>query len=118
MTEGQTNGTVFRLFVFYILCTPTFRGQISAQSFIELLMIGNRQFFQLLPQFNGREAEKPRLCHEPSSSKGDTSVQHFIKYIPVLLLREFESPSTISFLILGKVSCRALFKGISDMKTT
>ena len=104
--------------LFIILRICTFRGGISAQSFMELLMIGIRQFFQLLPQFSGREAENPRLRHQPSSSKGDTSVYHFIKNIYVLLLREFQSPSTIFFVTLGKVSGRALFKGISDLKTT
>ena len=73
-TKGQTNGTVFRLRIIYILRIPTFRGGISAQSFMELLMIGIRQFFQLLQQFSGPKAENLRLCHKPSSSKGDTSV--------------------------------------------
>ena len=45
VTEGQTNGPVFRLRVIYILLIPTFRGGIWAPSFMELLMIGIRQFF-------------------------------------------------------------------------
>ena len=79
VTKGQTNGTVFRLRIFYILRSPTFRWGILAQSFIELLMICISQSFQLLPQRSGCEAENPRFCHEPSSFKGDTSVNHFIK---------------------------------------
>ena len=118
LTEGQPYGTVFRLRIIYILRIPTFRGGISAQSFMEMLMIGTRQFFQLLTQFSGREAENPRLWDEPSSSKGGTLVNHFMKNISVLLLREFQSPNTVFFLTLGKVRWRALYKGISDLKTT
>ena len=67
VTEGQTNGTVFRLHVIYILRIPTFRGGISAQSLMELLMIGICKCFHSPPQMIGREAGTPRLCHEPSS---------------------------------------------------
>ena len=49
VTVGQTNSTVFRLRVFYILLIPTFRRGILAQSFMELLRIGIRQFFPTPP---------------------------------------------------------------------
>ena len=45
VTEGRTNGTVFRLRIIYILCIPAFRGGVLAQSFVELLIIGIYQFF-------------------------------------------------------------------------
>ena len=112
VTKGQTNGTVFRLCVIYILRISTFRGGILAQSFMELLMIGICHFFQLIRHLNGPEAEDPRLCHERCSSKGDTYFDHFIGNISVFFLREFQFPNTNCFLTLGKITQRARFKGM------
>ena len=117
VTERQTNGTVFQRCVLYIPGNPTFRGGNPAQSLMELLIIGVRLFFQLIPPISARKAENPRLCHDPSSSKGDTLVNHFVTNISVFFLREFQSPPTISFLTPRKITPRALFEGTSDLKT-
>ena len=103
VTEGQTDGTVFRLWVMYILRIPTSRGGIPAQSFMELLMIGIRQFFRPILQIAGRGAEIPQLCHEPRSSKEDTLVNHLVKNISIFFLHELQFAHTIFSLHLEKL---------------